>query len=100
LKNLDLILIFKETLMKASTLNHNVDDTVNHLKSGAHDVMDKVANASSQAAEALSKKGEELHSIEQSLVKNCRGYLQDNPVAALGIAVGVGFLISRLFSSR
>ena len=86
--------------MKASNLHHNVDDTVNQLKSGAHDAIDKVAHASSQAADALSHKGEQLHDAEQQLFKNCRGYIQDNPVASLGIAVGVGFLISRLLSSR
>jgi ElaB/YqjD/DUF883 family membrane-anchored ribosome-binding protein len=86
--------------MKATNLSHNVDETFNQLKSGAHDAMDKVANATSQAAEALSHKGEQLQDAEQQLLKNCRGYIQDNPVVALGVAVGVGFLISRLFSSR
>jgi ElaB/YqjD/DUF883 family membrane-anchored ribosome-binding protein len=95
-----LILIIKETLMKASNLSHNVDGPVNRLKSGAHDAMDKVAHASSQAADALSHKGEQLQDAEQQLLKNCRDYIQDNPVASLGIAVGVGFLISRLLSSR
>jgi len=86
--------------MKASNLSHNVDETFNQLKSGAHDAMDKVTNATSQAAEALSHKGEQLQDAEQQLLKNCQGYIQDNPVVALGVAVGVGFLISRLFSSR
>jgi ElaB/YqjD/DUF883 family membrane-anchored ribosome-binding protein len=95
-----LILIFKETLMKATNLSHNADETVSHLKSAAHDAMDKVANATSQAAEVLSHKGEQLQDAEQQLLKNGRSYIQDNPVAALGIAVGVGFLISRLLSSR
>lgn len=86
--------------MKASNLTHNVDETFNQLKSGAHDAMDKVAHATSQAADALSHKGEQLHDAEQQMLKNCRGFIQDNPVASLGIAVGVGFLISRLLSSR
>ena len=86
--------------MKASNLSHNVDETFNQLKSGAHDAMDKVAHATSQVADALSHKGEQLHDAEQQMFKNCRGFIQDNPVASLGIAVGVGFLISRMLSSR
>jgi ElaB/YqjD/DUF883 family membrane-anchored ribosome-binding protein len=62
--------------------------------------MDKVAHATEQAGEALSEKDEQLHKIEQNLIKNCRGYVHHNPIVSLCIAVGVGFLISRLFSSR
>jgi ElaB/YqjD/DUF883 family membrane-anchored ribosome-binding protein len=60
----------------------------------------KVTHATSQAAEALSEKGEQLQNLEQHLVKNCRGYTHDNPITSLGIAVGVGFLLSRLLRSH
>jgi ElaB/YqjD/DUF883 family membrane-anchored ribosome-binding protein len=86
--------------MEAKDISNTVDEGVNRLKTGAHEAMDKVAHATAQAGEALSEKGEQLHNIEQNLVKNCRGYVHDNPIVSLGIAVGVGFLISRLFSSR
>lgn len=45
-------------------------------------------------------KGEQLKNVEQQFVKNCRGYIDKNPVASLDIAVGVGFLLSRLLSGR
>jgi ElaB/YqjD/DUF883 family membrane-anchored ribosome-binding protein len=86
--------------MEASDISNTVDEGVNRLKAGTYEAMDKVAYATAQAGEALSEKGEQLHNIEQNLVKNCRGYVHDNPIVSLGIAVGVGFLISRLFSSR
>jgi ElaB/YqjD/DUF883 family membrane-anchored ribosome-binding protein len=82
--------------MEARDIGNAVDEGVNRLKSGAHEAMDKAANATSQAAEALSEKGEQLQNLEQHLVKNCRGYVHDNPVTSLAIAVGVGFLLSRL----
>jgi ElaB/YqjD/DUF883 family membrane-anchored ribosome-binding protein len=86
--------------MEARDISNTVDEGVNRLKTGAHEAMDKVAHATAQAGEALSEKGEQLHDIEQNLVKNCRGYVHDNPIVSLGIAVGIGFLLSRLFSSR
>jgi ElaB/YqjD/DUF883 family membrane-anchored ribosome-binding protein len=86
--------------MKTSHLSHPVDETVNQLKSVAHEAMDKVVHATGQAGEALSEKGEQLHNLEQNWVKNCRGYVHDNPIVTLGIAVGVGFILSRLLSSR
>jgi ElaB/YqjD/DUF883 family membrane-anchored ribosome-binding protein len=100
LTNLDPILIFKETFMKTSDLTHNVDETFNHIKSGAHDAIDKVVHVTTQAADALSHKGDQLHDMERQALKNSRNYIQDNPVTSLGIAVGVGFLLSRLLSSR
>ncbi len=86
--------------MEARDISSNIDESVSQLKAGAQEVMDKVSHATSQAVETLSDKGEQLQNFEQRLVKNCRGYIHDNPVTSIGIAVGVGFLISRLLKSR
>ncbi|MDI1291968.1 MAG: DUF883 C-terminal domain-containing protein [Methylobacter sp.] len=86
--------------MKATEKTNTVDDTVDRLRSGAHSTVDKVANATTQAAEVLGQKGEQLKKVEQQFLENCRGYIYKNPVASLGIAVGAGFLLSRLMSSR
>jgi len=75
--------------MKAADKTDDVDETIHRLRSGAHQTVDKVAN-----------KGEQLKSAEQHFVDNCRGYIHDNPVTTLGIAVGAGFLLSRLMSGR
>jgi ElaB/YqjD/DUF883 family membrane-anchored ribosome-binding protein len=31
-------------------------------------------------------------------MEQCRGYVRDNPIASLGIAIAAGFLLSRLLS--
>lgn len=74
----------------------NTDKAVNL----AHETFDKIADATSHAAEALGEKGEQLKSAEQHLMKNCRGYVRDYPIASLGIAAAAGFLLSRLLSRR
>jgi len=86
--------------MEARDIRNTVDEGVNRIKSGAHEAMDTVVHATSQAGEAISERGEQLHTMEQRLVKNCRGYVRDNPIVSLGIAAGVGFLLSRLLSNR
>ena len=86
--------------MEATDKTNTVDDTVDRLRAGAHSTVDKVANATTQAAEALGQKGEQLKNEEQQFLENCRGYIHNNPAASLGIAVGAGFLLSRLMSSR
>ena len=86
--------------MEATDTASIVDDTIDRLRSGAHSTVDKVANATTQTAEALGQKTEQLKNVEQQFLENCRGYIHKNPAASLGIAVGAGFLLSRLMSSR
>ena len=86
--------------MDATDKTNTVDDTIDRLRSGAHEAVDKVANATTQAAEAVGQKSEQLKNVEQQFLENCRDYIHKNPVASLGIAVGAGFLLSRLMSSR
>ncbi|MCX7099713.1 MAG: DUF883 domain-containing protein [Methylococcales bacterium] len=66
----------------------------------AHEAGDKLADAGNHAAEALEETGEQLLNAEQQLVANCRGYVRDNPLAAIGIAAAAGFMVSRLLNNR
>jgi ElaB/YqjD/DUF883 family membrane-anchored ribosome-binding protein len=75
-------------------------ETLDKISDSAHEAFDKVASATSQAAEALGEKGEQLKKTEQQLMKNCRGYISDNPITSVSIAVAAGFLLSRLLSRR
>ena len=77
-----------------------VMDTKDKAFKSAHDAVDKVVDAAGQAAEAIGEKGEQLKNAEKQLVENCRGYVRDNPITSLGIAVAAGFLLSRLLSGR
>jgi len=68
------------------------------VSNSAHTAYDKIADATSQAAETLGEKGEQLKKTEQQFMKNCRGYISENPMTSVSIAVAAGFLLSRLFS--
>jgi len=85
---------------ESNTNSNRVDETIDRVKTGAHEAVDRAANATSHAAEAVTKKGEQLRNAEQQFVEDCRGYIHENPVASLGIAVGAGFILSRLLSGR
>jgi ElaB/YqjD/DUF883 family membrane-anchored ribosome-binding protein len=73
---------------------------VDRLASGAHEAVDKIAGAATQAADALEVKGEQLKGVQVRVMDECRGYVREHPVASLGIALAVGFVLSRLLSSR
>lgn len=75
-------------------------ETIDNATHSAHEAVDKIANATNQAAEAIGEKGAQLKNTEQQLIDNCRCYVRDNPVTSLGIAVAAGFMLSRLLSGR
>jgi ElaB/YqjD/DUF883 family membrane-anchored ribosome-binding protein len=66
----------------------------------AHEAIDKLAKATNNTVDALDDQGMHVKYAEQRLLKNCQGYIRDNPATTLGIAVATGFLLSRLLSSR
>ena len=74
--------------------------TVDRMASGAHQAVDKIAGVATQAAETLGVKGDQIKEAQARLMEECRGYVRNNPLASLGIAVAAGFLLSRLISSR
>lgn len=73
---------------------------VERVASGAHQVVDRVAGVATRAAETLGVKGEQLKSAEKKLMEGAREYVNQHPVASLGIAMAAGYLLSRLLSSK
>jgi ElaB/YqjD/DUF883 family membrane-anchored ribosome-binding protein len=72
--------------------------TIEKVSDSTHEAYDKFANATSQVAETLVEKGQQLKKNEQQLMKSCRGYIGDNPITSVSIAVAAGFLLSRLLN--
>ena len=75
-------------------------ETTDKAANSAHEAYDKIADATSQAAEVLGEKGEQMKKAEQKLMKNCYGYISENPITSVSVAVAAGFLMSRLLSRR
>ena len=73
---------------------------VDRIASGAHQAVDKIASGAGQVAESLSIKGEQLKDMHARAMDQGRGYVRDNPLIALGIAIVAGFLLSKLWNSR
>lgn len=73
---------------------------VDRLASGAHQAVDKAKDAATQAAESLGLKADHLKEAQTHLADACGSYMRSNPATSLGIAVGVGFLLSRLIGAK
>ena len=73
-----------------------VSTAVDRIASGAHEAVDRVAAAANSAAERLSGKGDQLLASKDQWLQACGSYVKENPFTSLGVAVALGFLLSRL----
>ena len=62
------------------------------MASYAHAAIDTVAGV---AADTLGIKGEQLTNAQAKLMEAARDYMREKPIAALGIAVAAGWILSR-----
>jgi ElaB/YqjD/DUF883 family membrane-anchored ribosome-binding protein len=98
----------KSTVNQTSAGAHNAIDkavdaarpAVDSMASGAHRTVDAMAGAASQAAQTVGRKAEQFMNAEAQLVQSSRTYVRDNPKTSLAIALGIGYVLSRLLSSR
>jgi ElaB/YqjD/DUF883 family membrane-anchored ribosome-binding protein len=96
------------TLSDASATAHSTIDkmsnaarpAVDRLATGAHQAVDKLAGAATTAADTLAVKTEQLKGAHARMTEECRVYVRSNPLAAVGVAVLTGFILSRLFRPR
>ena len=70
--------------------------TIDRVAQAAHQTVDKVAAAAVPAADWLNRSAEQLRRQQQEALANCRGYVREQPLVAVGIALVAGFLIGRL----
>jgi ElaB/YqjD/DUF883 family membrane-anchored ribosome-binding protein len=73
---------------------------VDRMTASAHEAVDKVSNVANHAVDTLGVKGEQLNAAEKRLVASTSAYVQEHPVASLGIAIATGYVLSRIFASR
>lgn len=72
--------------------------SIGRLTSGAHATVDRVAEKASTAAARLGSKGEQLMVAQDRLMQPARERVRRYPIVAIGIAIGVGLLLSRMTS--
>lgn len=83
-----------------SSISDAAHPALDNLVSGAHVAVDRAGVAAAQAAKALGAKGDQLNAGGKRAVERAGAFVNENPVASLGLAVALGYLLSRLVSSR
>lgn len=70
------------------------------LSQTAHQTVDRATQAASEVAERWGEKADELMSQGETWIEDARDYVKEHPMAALGIALAAGYLLSMMTRSR
>jgi ElaB/YqjD/DUF883 family membrane-anchored ribosome-binding protein len=81
-------------------LQQTAQQTVDRVSEAASQTADRVTEAASQAARQLSAHTDELWAMQERALDSTRTYVKAHPIAAVGIAVAIGLLLSKLTSRR
>ena len=73
---------------------------IERASSSAHDAVDRVAQTASAYAERFGEQAEALMEMKDNWVEGARDYVREHPIAALGMAVAAGYVLSMLMRSR
>lgn len=87
--------------------NGGMQKTVETYSKGAHQAVDRAAEAAAAMAgridekyEAIGAKGEELLDMKDAWLEGARDYVREKPFQALGIAVAAGFLLNMILRGK
>jgi ElaB/YqjD/DUF883 family membrane-anchored ribosome-binding protein len=69
---------------------------IDRLSSGAHQAVDRLAHAAATTAEQIGRRGGEFRARQAQLSEAALDVVRRHPVASVGIALGVGMLLSAL----
>jgi ElaB/YqjD/DUF883 family membrane-anchored ribosome-binding protein len=84
----------------AENLAEKAGTSLDELQHTAQQTVNRVTQAASEAAQRLSAHGDELWALQDRAMQNTRSYVRAHPIAAIGIAIAIGLLLSRLTSRR
>ena len=82
------------------TVTDFTNETIDKASKATNEAVDKASKATHQVADKMSEKGSQLKKAEQRLMKETTDYVRDHPMTSVGIALGVGFLLSKWLNNR
>lgn len=81
---------------RSRELAERARDGIDRLRDSAHRTVDQAADAAATATDRLSERGEVWVATGDEWMDSTRGYVRAHPIAALGMALAAGYLLSRL----
>ena len=81
-------------------VSDNARPAVERIAGEAHAIVDRLAGAAGSAGASIGLKGEQLGQAGRRVTSQARSYVGEHPLAAVGIALAAGFLVSRLIRKQ
>ncbi|MGE0985518.1 hypothetical protein [Ralstonia pseudosolanacearum] len=78
----------------------DVAESAERVRAVAHQAIDRTADTAASAVDAAVSRGAQWRVAQQRLADDAVACMRANPLATIGLAFGVGFLISRLLGGR
>lgn len=69
---------------------------VERLSQSAHGAVEKMAGAAASTVESVAARTDQARQVQDELLAECRAYVRDHPMKALGFAVAAGFVLTRI----
>lgn len=82
------------------TKEKDVDTRIDRLSESAHEAVDRAAAAASSVAGRITDTGDALMEMPQNWIEDAREYVREHPIAALGMALAAGYLLSMFMRSN
>jgi ElaB/YqjD/DUF883 family membrane-anchored ribosome-binding protein len=79
-----------------NTASKNVD----RISQAAHDTVERATQAAASVADRVGEKYDELYAMQEDWMETGREYVREHPVAAIGMALAAGYLLSMLMRGR
>jgi ElaB/YqjD/DUF883 family membrane-anchored ribosome-binding protein len=79
-------------------LGEKAHSGIDRLSATAHGAVDRAASVAATAADRFGAKSHDLLVAREQWMDATRGYVREHPLAALGIAIAAGYLLSRITS--
>ena len=85
-----------DTTIKTAAVQNTAHQGIDKVTDAAHQTVDKIASAATPAADWVNENARKLKQVEQQLVSDASNYVRQHPLAAVGVAVVAGMIISKL----
>jgi ElaB/YqjD/DUF883 family membrane-anchored ribosome-binding protein len=82
------------------TQKTDAERNIERASKGAHQAVDRAADMASSVAERVGDKRDELWEMQENWVEGARDYVREHPIAALGMALAAGYLLSMIMRGR
>jgi len=86
--------------MEPTSTRGSTDHNIERAGNAAHETVDRVAQTASAYAERFGETAQEWLEMKANWVEGAREYVREHPVAALGMAVAAGYILSMIMRSR